>query len=94
MDALLECEQAFVIIMTSHQTDEPHEERKRRGLWLKANRAALGKLCRAVISVEPDRTRRLALQAQMLLASKAFGIPMRVESTTAEAEITARRLLA
>ncbi|MDP9901751.1 hypothetical protein [Variovorax ginsengisoli] len=85
MQALLAHGKAFVLVHPQARAEEAHEDRKRRGLWLKQNKQALGACCKAVISVEPDDVRRTALAAQSAMAEKAFGIPMRMAATLEQA---------
>lgn len=85
MQALVAHGKAFVLIHPQARAEEAHEDRKRRGLWLKQNKQALGACCKAVISVEPDDARRTALSAQSAMAEKAFGIPMRMAATLEQA---------
>lgn len=93
MDALLEKAQPFVIVFEEGQPEESHEDRKTRGLWLKRNKALLGTICRAVIAIEPDAVRRIALKAQSALASRAFSVAMEVVASREDAEALARELL-
>ncbi len=94
MEALLDHGKAFVLVHLGTRGEESHDDRKQRGLWLKRRKAELGAVCRAVISVEPDTDRRAELATQSLLAQKAFGIPMLVAASEAEAHAQAQRLLA
>jgi len=85
MQSLMDDGEAFVLIHPKARTEEAHDDRKRRGLWLKQNKQALGACCKAVISVEPDDERRAALATQSAMAEKAFGIPMRMAATLEQA---------
>ncbi len=58
MEALLAAGQPFTVAYVELDPVEPHADRKQRGLWLKHNKARLGRLCKAQISVEPDAGRR------------------------------------
>ncbi|MTJ82823.1 MAG: hypothetical protein F8N37_17685 [Telmatospirillum sp.] len=93
MDALVARGVPFVIVFDGPRPEETHEDRKRRGLWLKHNRQRLGALCRALISVEPDPMQRTALDARSAMAEKAFGIPSRVVASATEAGDAARAAL-
>lgn len=93
METLVLNQQAFVLILKASRADEEHEDRKRRGIWLKQNKQRLGALCKVLISVEPDGMRRAALTGQSAMAEKAFGIPMRVVDTLEEARTQGRRWL-
>lgn len=93
MNALMAQASPFVVIFDDRSAEEIHEDRKVRGLWLKNNKHALGKICRAVIAVEADPVTRMAMQAQALAAGKAFGLAMVVASSAEEAEDKARTLL-
>jgi hypothetical protein len=83
----------FVLIHSLARAEETHEDRKRRGLWLKQNKQALGAACKALISVETDAVRRTALATQSVMAEKAFGIPMRTAATLQEACADGLRLV-
>lgn len=83
--ALVAHGEAFVLAHPQARAEEAHKDRKRRGLWLKQNKQALGACCKAVISVEPDDARRTELAAQSAMAEKAFGIPMRMVATLEQA---------
>ncbi|MBY4674361.1 hypothetical protein K6W12_27445 [Burkholderia multivorans] len=92
MVALMENGQPFVLVYDQHRTEESHEDRKRRGIWLKHNKTALGRVCKALISIEPDEERRAQIKAMSDMAVKAFGIPHEIVATRAEALAAARRL--
>ena len=85
MEGLVAHGEAFVLIQPAVRAEEAHEDRKRRGLWLKHNKQALRACCKAVIGVEPDDGRRAALTAASALAERAFGIPMRMAATLPQA---------
>lgn len=92
MEALLAAGQPFTIAYIELDPAETHEDRKQRGLWLKHNKARLGLLCRAQISVEPDAARRAEASRQGALAAKAFDIPHEAVATLEEAVALTRRL--
>jgi len=93
MDALLRRAAPFVIVMQDRQAEEEHADRKLRALWLKRNKDLLGVFCKAVIAIEPDAMKRVALNAQTALAVKAFGVPMSVApSEEAARSMAAERL--
>jgi hypothetical protein len=85
MQALMGHGKPFVLIHPQARAEEAHEDRKRRGVWLKQNKQALGICYKAVISIEPDDERRAVLAAQSAMAERAFGIPMRVAATMGQA---------
>ncbi|WP_349959652.1 hypothetical protein [Rhizobium sp. ZPR3] len=89
MDALLDLSMPFVVIM---EGDE-HEDRKARGIWLKKNKTALATVCRAVIGIEASIIKRTAMQLQMSLATKAFGMRMEIVASREEALQLAERIL-
>lgn len=93
MDALLAHGEGFVLLFTEGRPEETHEDRKRRGLWLKHHKDALARTCRSLIVVEPDAGARVALAAQAALTSKAFGTRMDVVATRDDANGLATRLL-
>jgi hypothetical protein len=93
MDALLAADVPFVIVFGEGMADEQQEDRKVRAVWLKKNRSRLATLCRAVVAIEPDTVKCMALKAQAVIATKAFGVPMDIVPSRAEAEVRARGLL-
>lgn len=86
MDALIAQGTPFVALHAGDAHDENHAERKARALWFKRNKAALARVCRAVIAVQENALKRAALQVQALPMSQAFGIRMAVVASRAEAE--------
>jgi len=94
MDALLQQGQPFALVFLDSREEESHEDRKTRIQWLKANKVALAALCRGIISIEPNMTKRLARRAQAAVVSKAFGLHLAVTTDIQEAEQLARSLLA
>lgn len=93
MEALLVRGEPYVLMVEGGRVDEAHEDRKQRGLWLKKNKQALQKVCRALIAIEPDALKRAAFRLQAVGAVKAFGIPMDVVPSATEAAACARRRL-
>lgn len=93
MDALLAADAPFIIVFDEGMAEERQEDRKVRAVWLKKNRNLLAMLCRSVVAIEPDAVKRMALKAQAVIATKAFGVPMDIVSSRAEAELRARGLL-
>ncbi|CAM4126107.1 hypothetical protein [Kerstersia similis] len=93
MDALVACGLPFVVVHEQIQYEEDHEDRKIRALWLKHNKEALGRVCRALISVEPDEQQRENVRAFAATAQKAFGIRQEVVATPDEARAVARSLI-
>ncbi|BAK84700.1 MULTISPECIES: hypothetical protein [Acetobacteraceae] len=93
MTALLERDTPFALIYPP-APEEDHDDRKERGLWLKTNREPLSRLCRVMILIEPDATRRSALEEMFPGAERAFGVPQMATASKAEAEILAHHVLA
>ncbi|NTJ62719.1 hypothetical protein G6M50_31880 [Agrobacterium rhizogenes] len=93
MDALLALSIPFVVIMEGDEHAEEHEDRKARGIWLKKNKTALATVCRAVIGIEASIIKRTAMQLQMSLATKAFGMRMEIVASREEALQLAERIL-
>ncbi|MDF3836543.1 hypothetical protein P3W85_26840 [Cupriavidus basilensis] len=85
MTSLVGQDRPFVLIHGPHAAEETHEDRKRRAIWLKQHKTLLGQLCRTLIHIEPDPDRRAAMQAQAAMAVKAFGVPVAMAATMAEA---------
>lgn len=94
MDALLSRAEPFVLIYLAAEREEGHEDRKKRGAWLKANKHALAGKCLALIIVEPNAERRAELEAMFPNLVRAFGTPQAARATQAEAEVVGRHLLA
>ena len=94
MELLLMHAKAFAILIDSFHGEEEHEDRKLRAIWLKQNKLALGKVCRAIASVEPDATRRQALAEMMAGAERAFGVPQIVAASEEAALASLRQALA
>ncbi|KVU40474.1 hypothetical protein WK68_01275 [Burkholderia ubonensis] len=92
IDALMREGAPFVVVYVSLDADETHEDRKHRAVWLKRNKAALGAVCKALISVEPDPERRARVAEQGETAVKAFGIPHEAVASLDEAVTLAARL--
>ncbi|PCE30122.1 hypothetical protein [Burkholderia ubonensis] len=92
IDALMHHGAPFVVVYVSLDADETHEDRKQRAVWLKQNKAALGAVCKALISVEPDPERRISIAALGETAVKAFGIPHEAVASLDEAAALAARL--
>ncbi|AIO69276.1 hypothetical protein [Burkholderia oklahomensis] len=92
IDALMRQGAPFVIVYVSLEADESHDDRKHRAIWLKQNKAELGAVCQALISVEPDPARRAAVAEQGKTAVKAFGIPHEAVASLDEATALAARL--
>jgi hypothetical protein len=93
MDRLLERGQLFILLFPDQNDSEAHTDQKARGLWLKANRSSFARLCRAIISIEPDADRRAKRQAQGTALAQAFGTTILIASSEAEAFAEATRLI-
>ena len=74
MEMLLQYGEPFSVLYLETPAEEPHEDYKQRGIWLKANRDALARVCAALVVIEPDAQRREAAAQRGRGASKAFGI--------------------
>lgn len=94
MDALVASGLPFVIVYDQLSHEEEHEDRKVRALWLKHNKEALGKVCLALISIEPDEQKRENVRAFAATAQKAFGIRQEVLATHEAAREIADSLIA
>ncbi|TCW83139.1 hypothetical protein C5O80_16510 [Burkholderia sp. SRS-46] len=92
IDALTRHGAPFVVVYVSFDADETHDDRRHRAIWLKRNKAALGAVCKALISVEPDPGRRAWIASQAEVAVKAFGIPHEAVASLDEAVALAARL--
>lgn len=92
MDMLVAQGSRFVIL---HRLDgaEPHEARKARALWLKHNKRALARICLALVAVEADPVRRMALKARAAIANQSYGVKAAVAATAEEGEDLAWEIL-
>lgn len=93
MDALLARKRPFVMLHGVQGESEAHEDRRVRAIWLKENKAALIEHCRALVHVEPNPARRLAIRAEVAIAVQAFKVPMEIVASFEEALAVARRAL-
>jgi hypothetical protein len=93
MDRLIAQGAPFVALHAGGAKTESQDDRKERALWFKRNKAAMSQVCKAVIAVEGDASRRAAMQLQALPMRQAFGVPMEVVATRDEAEDLAWEIL-
>ncbi|MGC7403376.1 hypothetical protein ACPWR0_11320 [Pandoraea pneumonica] len=93
MVALVNHGEPFVVVYDQLRTDESHEDRKQRAVWLKHNKAALAEVCKALVSIEPDDAQRAMVKVMGETAVKAFGIPHEAVATREEAIALVRRLI-
>ncbi len=93
---LLKREKTFVLIGVGEDADHDQsvEERKRVTLWMKRNRQALHSYIRAMVFIEPSKTKRFLTKASAPVFRKFWGFPILVAASEAEAQGTAARLLA
>ncbi len=92
MTMLVENGEPFVVVFDQINHDESHEDRKRRGVWLKHNKERLRGVCKALVAIEPDLAHRAMAQAIGKAAMKAFGIPYEAVETREEAIALVQRL--
>jgi len=85
MVTLMESGRPFVIVYDQYRIEESHDDRTRRGVWLKHNKTTLARVCKALISIEPDEERRTQVEATSDMAANAFRIPHVVVATRDEA---------
>lgn len=93
MDRLLEHGKPFVLLFPDQNEGEAHADQKGRSQWLKANRSSFARLCRAIISIEPDPGRRTKRQAQGAVLAQAFGTKISIAASETEAFAEATRLI-
>ncbi|HEX7815005.1 hypothetical protein [Dyella sp.] len=93
MVALLEHGEPFVVVYDQLRIEETHDDRKHRGIWLKHNKGPLARVCKAMVSIEPDEARRDAVRSQADTAVKAFGIPHEAVASREEAVRLVYRLV-
>ncbi|MFM0642738.1 hypothetical protein PQR14_00290 [Paraburkholderia bryophila] len=85
MEALIAHAVPFVMFHIEVRDHETNDDFKQRGVWLKQNKAALARVCRMLVTVESDDTKRETARIQGRGATRAFGIPHRAVATLAEA---------
>lgn len=94
MDALLAHGEPFVLVFLNTVQNPAHEDQKGMMLWIKAHKRELARLCRVMISIEPDRLQRLAKRAQGLALVIALGFRFVVVADETRAlELAARALV-
>ena len=86
MQEFLEMSSPFVIVYDQLSMQETPEDFKQRGLWLKNHKDELNQLCKAIICIEPDQEKRVAIRKMTEMAVKAFGIPYEIVNTREDAE--------
>lgn len=91
ISALMANGEPFVIVYDQLRSEDSHEDRKHRGIWLKHNKTALARVCKGLISIEPDPEVRAQRQAQGEIAVKAFGIAHAAVASREEALALALR---
>ncbi len=94
MDALLKHGAPFVLVFLNTVKDQIHEDRKGLMTWMRKNKEELRRLCRVMISIEPDPVLRVAKRAQGLVLTGALGFRFVVTATAEAADDLARRVLA
>lgn len=92
MQEFLEMSSPFVIVYDQLSMQETPEDFKQRGLWLKNHKDELNQLCKAIICIEPDQEKRVAIRKMTEMAVKAFGIPYEIVDTREDAERIADEL--
>lgn len=75
----------FALVFPTAGLNEPHEDYKTRGLWLKQNHERLSLRCRLLVTVEADAEKRAALEKTLVKRGKAFGIEQACVASIAEA---------
>ncbi|AYZ63767.1 ATP--cob(I)alamin adenosyltransferase [Burkholderia multivorans] len=98
LDALLARRERFVLLTDDAPSGDDrgagdHELRKQLAKWSKANRAQSREWIPAMIAIEPDAPRRVALDAFSGTFEKVWGYPLNAAASRDEALALARRLL-
>jgi hypothetical protein len=93
MEALLANGKPFVILILSSAENPDHEDQKTLVVWVKSNKKELSRLCKGLVSIEPDRATRLLKRAQGAAMALAFGLRMKVATDLQQAEALAQRLM-
>ena len=99
LDALLARRERFVLLTDDAPSgddrgDTDHEMRKQLAKWSKANRAQSREWIPALIAIEPDAARRVALDAFSGAFETVWGYPLNAAATRDDALALAQRLLA
>ncbi|KVA42440.1 hypothetical protein [Burkholderia cepacia] len=98
LDALLARRELFVLLTDDAPSGDDrgaddHELRKQLAKWSKANRAQSREWIPAMIAIEPDAARRVALDAFSGAFEKVWGYPLNAAATRDDALALAQRLL-
>ncbi|MCA8016860.1 ATP--cob(I)alamin adenosyltransferase [Burkholderia metallica] len=98
LDALLARREPFVLLTDDAPSGDDrggddHEMRKQLAKWSKANRAQSREWIPAMIAIEPDASRRAALDAFSGAFEKVWGYPLNAAATRDDALALAQRLL-
>ncbi|MBN3841655.1 MULTISPECIES: ATP--cob(I)alamin adenosyltransferase [Burkholderia] len=98
LDALLARREPFVLLTDDAPSGDDrgaddHELRKQLAKWSKANRAQSREWIPAMIAIEPDASRRVALNAFSGAFEKVWGYPLSATENRDDALALARRLL-
>lgn len=93
MEFLLARREPFAIISPPSTRSEHRSDLRERSLWMTANRDRLAKLCRGVISVEPDGTQRAKVADAIAAYGITFGVHQLIVDDMAGAEHLAISLL-
>jgi hypothetical protein len=93
MNALLANGKPFAVVALDSAENPDHEDQKTLVVWAKSNKRELSRLCKGLVSIEPDRATRLLKRAQGAAMTLAFGLRMKVAADRPQAEALAKRLL-
>ncbi|WP_193101134.1 ATP--cob(I)alamin adenosyltransferase [Burkholderia sp. Z1] len=98
LDALLARRERFVLLTDDAPSGDDHdagdhELRKQLAKWSKANRAQSREWIPAMIAIEPDASRRVALDAFSGTFAKVWGYPLHAAATRDDGLALAQRLL-
>lgn len=85
MNVLVAHDKPFAVLYVEMLGEETHEDLKQRGLWLARHKSNLARLCRVLVTVETDDTRREAARKRGRGVTQAFGVPHRAVSSVEEA---------
>ena len=96
LEASFERGTPFVILTDNAPTEEhahSQEEKKRTVLWMKKHKTELRTFVLAMIVIEPNAAKRLAMKPFGVAFAKFWGYPMRLTSSREEAMEIAKKLL-
>jgi hypothetical protein len=93
MENLVANGRPFSLILLDGIEEPTHEDQKTQMRWLKTHKRELAAICTAIVSIEPDRTKRILKRAQGLAIAAAMGLRFNVAPNREAAEQRAQLLV-